>query len=388
MLVALVLGEAARRPVGLGGVAAARAVQGRDVLQRDEDVPVQLDVGDLVDRAVRGQHAVLVVAAEERDLDLLALVLAGVVLHLRVILAAASRRPRRRIGTRRSWPGPSRGAVPRRSRSRRVRLEDARGAAVRDDEHRLARMARRQSSDRRNDAGGELVVGLAVLEAVRRPARASVRTPPGSARRPRRASVRTRRRRRSRAGPLRPRPRAEAPGHDLGGLASAAQRARVHARDAVRRRAASPSSRDWRRPSSFSGGSACPWKRFSRFQSVSPCRARIRVVTATTLPRPDGPRPPRQDLHRHRLDRRDRARDRSASGGRGRARRGDRSRRDAGGRGPPGGEGGARGRLRPRRAGRAGGPRRGDGGRARRPRLPRQQRRRRVPALVRGALGP
>jgi hypothetical protein len=38
-------------------------------------------VGDLVDVAVRGEDALLVIAAEERDLDLLALVLARVVLH-------------------------------------------------------------------------------------------------------------------------------------------------------------------------------------------------------------------------------------------------------------------------------------------------------------------
>src|SRR5918996_5639815 len=41
----LVLGEPAGRPVVGGRVAAARAVKGGDVLQRDEDVPVQLDVG-------------------------------------------------------------------------------------------------------------------------------------------------------------------------------------------------------------------------------------------------------------------------------------------------------------------------------------------------------
>jgi hypothetical protein len=79
--VALVLGEAARRPVGLRGVAAARAMKRGDVLERDEDVPVQLDVRYLVDRAVGGQHTLVVVAAEEGDLDLLALVLARVVVH-------------------------------------------------------------------------------------------------------------------------------------------------------------------------------------------------------------------------------------------------------------------------------------------------------------------
>ena len=77
----VVLGEPARRPVGLGRVAAARAVEGGDVLQRDQDVAVQLDVRDVLDVAVRGEHAVLVLAAEEGDLDLLALVLVGVVLH-------------------------------------------------------------------------------------------------------------------------------------------------------------------------------------------------------------------------------------------------------------------------------------------------------------------
>src|SRR5581483_11090989 len=73
--------EAARRPVGLGRVAAARAVQRGDVLQRDQDVPVELHVRDVLDVAIRGEHAVLVFAAEERDLDLLALVLVRVVLH-------------------------------------------------------------------------------------------------------------------------------------------------------------------------------------------------------------------------------------------------------------------------------------------------------------------
>src|SRR5712691_11998204 len=78
---ALVLGEAARRPVRIGRVTAARAVEGGDVLQRDEDVAVQLDVGDVLDVAVRRQDALLVLAAEERDLDLLPLVFARVVLH-------------------------------------------------------------------------------------------------------------------------------------------------------------------------------------------------------------------------------------------------------------------------------------------------------------------
>ena len=53
LLAGVVLGEAARRPVGLGRVAAARAVERRDVLERDEDVAVELDVRDVLDRAVR-----------------------------------------------------------------------------------------------------------------------------------------------------------------------------------------------------------------------------------------------------------------------------------------------------------------------------------------------
>ena len=59
------LGEALRGPVGLGRVAPARAVEGRDVLERDQDVPVELHVGDVLDRAVRGEDAFLVFAAEE-----------------------------------------------------------------------------------------------------------------------------------------------------------------------------------------------------------------------------------------------------------------------------------------------------------------------------------
>ena len=44
-------------------------------------MPVQLDVRDVLDVAVSGEDAFLVLAAEERDLNLLAFVLAGVVLH-------------------------------------------------------------------------------------------------------------------------------------------------------------------------------------------------------------------------------------------------------------------------------------------------------------------
>jgi hypothetical protein len=55
-------------------------VEGGDVLERDEDVPVQLDVRDVLDVAVRREDAVLVFPAEQGDLDLLALVLVRVVL--------------------------------------------------------------------------------------------------------------------------------------------------------------------------------------------------------------------------------------------------------------------------------------------------------------------
>jgi len=43
-------------------------------------VAVQLEMGHVVEQAVRGEHAVLVVAAEEGDLDLLPFVLVGVIL--------------------------------------------------------------------------------------------------------------------------------------------------------------------------------------------------------------------------------------------------------------------------------------------------------------------
>jgi hypothetical protein len=56
-------------------------VEGSNVLKRDENVAVQLEVRDALDSAVGGQRAVLVLAPEELDLDLLALVLVRVVLH-------------------------------------------------------------------------------------------------------------------------------------------------------------------------------------------------------------------------------------------------------------------------------------------------------------------
>ena len=73
--VAVVVAEAAGWPVRLRCVAAARAVQRRDVLERHENVAVQLDVGDVLDRAVGGENTFLILAAEEGDFDLLALYL-------------------------------------------------------------------------------------------------------------------------------------------------------------------------------------------------------------------------------------------------------------------------------------------------------------------------
>jgi hypothetical protein len=58
-------------------------VERGDVLQRHEDVAVQLDVRDILDVAVRGQHALLVFPAKKGDLDLLAFVLVRVVLDAR-----------------------------------------------------------------------------------------------------------------------------------------------------------------------------------------------------------------------------------------------------------------------------------------------------------------
>src|SRR4029077_15960675 len=79
-LVAVFLLEPARRPVVVGRVAATRTVERGDVLERNEDVSVQLNVGDVLHVAVGGQDTFLVFAAEECDLDLLALVFVGVVL--------------------------------------------------------------------------------------------------------------------------------------------------------------------------------------------------------------------------------------------------------------------------------------------------------------------
>jgi hypothetical protein len=60
-------------------------VERGDVLQRHEDVAVQLDVSDVLDVAVSGEDTLLVLASEEGDLDLLALVFVRVVLDARSV---------------------------------------------------------------------------------------------------------------------------------------------------------------------------------------------------------------------------------------------------------------------------------------------------------------
>src|SRR5262249_24273243 len=73
--------EPARRPVVVRRVAAARTVEGGDVLERDQDVTVELDVRHVLDVAVGREDAFLVLAPEQGDVHLLALVLVRVVLH-------------------------------------------------------------------------------------------------------------------------------------------------------------------------------------------------------------------------------------------------------------------------------------------------------------------
>src|SRR5947207_5150546 len=89
-LLAVFLVETARWPGVVRRVAAARAVEGGDILQRHEDVPVELDVGDVLDVAVSRQDTLLVFPSEEGDLDLLAFVLVRVVLHRRPQSSGAS----------------------------------------------------------------------------------------------------------------------------------------------------------------------------------------------------------------------------------------------------------------------------------------------------------
>ena len=121
----------------------------------------------------------------------------------------------------------------------------------------------------------------------------------------------------------------------------------------------------------------CPGTGSSRFQSVSPCRARRSVVTRDYASR-RWISAAAEGVPRHRLDRRDRARDGAAPRRRGRARRHVRPERRAGI-----GEA-LHVRGRPLRAGRSGPGRRGGGRGARRPRRARQQRRLRRARALRG----
>ena len=78
-----------RRPRGgqSGSGASQRLEQWRDAMfwSGTRMWPFSSMCGDVLDVAVRGQHALLVLAAEERELDLLALVLVRVVLHRRSV---------------------------------------------------------------------------------------------------------------------------------------------------------------------------------------------------------------------------------------------------------------------------------------------------------------
>jgi hypothetical protein len=60
-------------------------------------VAVELDVGNVLERAVRRENALLILAAEQGDFDLLALVLVRIILHR----AESSRSLRGRV--RRVW---------------------------------------------------------------------------------------------------------------------------------------------------------------------------------------------------------------------------------------------------------------------------------------------
>ena len=168
---------------------------------------------------------------------------------------------------------------------------------------------------------------------------------------------------------------AEARAHDLGRLRGAAQIARVDGVDRLSGEAAPQAAPACARPVSFSGGSAWPWYRSSRFHSVSPWRARRSIVTGCTLAA-RGSRAPRSRLRRHRLDGRDRPRRREDARRGGRAGRHERPQRRA-----ERGRGAAR-RRRPRRCRCARGAH-PSGRRARPDRLPGEQRRARVPDRLR-----
>ena len=84
---------------------------------------VELQVDDVFDEAVRGEHAVLVIAPEECDLDLLALVLVGVILHPNRSLDAGMRCRAGRLRPR-GFSDDSSGKVPQVSRSAQQAAEN------------------------------------------------------------------------------------------------------------------------------------------------------------------------------------------------------------------------------------------------------------------------
>jgi hypothetical protein len=63
-------------------------MQRGDVLKRNENVSVQFEMRNALDATVGGQRSFLVFAAEELDLDLLALVFARVILNRSLSLVA------------------------------------------------------------------------------------------------------------------------------------------------------------------------------------------------------------------------------------------------------------------------------------------------------------
>ena len=70
-------------------------------------MPVQLDVRNLVDQAVGGQHTVLVLASEERELDLFTLVFLCVVLHGRILARLAGSSPEHWLARMAWWSSDS-----------------------------------------------------------------------------------------------------------------------------------------------------------------------------------------------------------------------------------------------------------------------------------------
>jgi 3-oxoacyl-[acyl-carrier protein] reductase len=121
-------------------------------------VPVQLDVGDVLDVAVRGEHALLVVAAEERDFDLLAFVLVRVVLHRRISVYVSQLPLPEAQAAHLAVPG---------GRGEDVRVgvpsERTQRAAVGHDQHDPSRVESRDSLDGADDPRAERLSRLAVV---------------------------------------------------------------------------------------------------------------------------------------------------------------------------------------------------------------------------------